>query len=260
MLKIDLVCLDNSEVLILQRPVGILLINRVEGILKVGKTRVKPVSGRAFLLKSDQQVILEGNLLIGHLIAFQQVLLDRFLQQNMHQLNKGLFDMQAPLPFADSDDGSLRLVLNLMTQLIDEIKLASHRVIFQPYLFLLLWHLNRKVAEKEIKPTAHDSIVSKFKELLELHYIEQRNAPFYAGLIGINSRKLQYVLHKMTGKTFSDYWQERIYLEADLMLHDPEIPLKEIAYVLGYSGQSHFTRKYTAYKGMPPGKYRKEIN
>lgn len=144
-------------------------------------------------------MILDGDLMIGHLIEFQQVLLDFYLQQHIQQRNKGLFDLQAPLPFADSDIHAVHFLMDLLRQLIDEVKLASHRILFQPCLFLFLWQLNRKVAELTIKPTEHERIVQKFMLLLEEHYVTKRNAPFYAGEMGINARKLQYVLDKMTG-------------------------------------------------------------
>ena len=41
-------------------------------------------------------------------------------------------------------------------------------------------------------------------------------------------------------------------------LRDPELPLAQIAYLLGYSDQSAFTSAFRRWTGTSPGRYRAE--
>jgi AraC-like DNA-binding protein len=43
------------------------------------------------------------------------------------------------------------------------------------------------------------------------------------------------------------------------LLRDPARPLKAVASDLGYRDVFFFTRQFTEYHGIPPGKYRKSV-
>ena len=189
MLKIAPIHYDQPTILPLQRSIAVLLVSRGEGVLRVGSDRVPLQPGRVFLLRQESKVYLEGVSLTGHLLEFQKVLLDHYLLLNIIQQNKGLFDFSLSLAFADIRTNTLLFLMSLITQLLDELDQGSDVSIFQHYLFLFLWHINRKVAEMNVHLSERELVMKKVMLLIEEHYTANRSPLFYASKLGKSVRR-----------------------------------------------------------------------
>ncbi|MCK7553570.1 helix-turn-helix domain-containing protein [Chitinophaga sedimenti] len=97
-----------------------------------------------------------------------------------------------------------------------------------------------------------------FLELLEQHYKEQAAVEFYAAQLHVTPQYLNIACKKETGLTAGHCIRSRIVLEAKRMLTLTAQDVKEIAYELGFSDASYFSRFFRRYGGMPPLTFRRQ--
>jgi len=240
MLRIHTVCYDEPTLIPIEKPYAILLVSRGEGTLRTDSDVVALQAERAFLVRNDCKLHLEGCIYRGYLIEFQKILLDRYLHINIDQQDKGLFDFSRLLPFADIQAKNSYLLMDLITQLVLELEEGSDVRVFQQYLFMLLWHSNRYVVEPQIKWSYEHEVMQKAMLLIALHYTEHRDTIFYADKLGMAERRLNTVAHKVKGKRFFQVFEDWVMHKAKELLLLTDKPIKEIAVDLGYGGYTHF--------------------
>lgn len=78
-----------------------------------------------------------------------------------------------------------------------------------------------------------------------------------AELLGVSERTLQRRLADI-GRSFSDMVEEFRREEAVRLLSKPDLPLVEVASLLGYAEQTSFTRAFRRWTGTTPGAWRVE--
>jgi len=100
----------------------------------------------------------------------------------------------------------------------------------------------------------------KVKRLIEKHLSEENfDAEKAAKLLNM-SRQTLYRKLKNDGASYSDIVDEVKKEKAFTMLKQAHIPLTVIAYDLGFSELSAFTRAFKRWTGRTPADYRKTIN
>lgn len=102
-------------------------------------------------------------------------------------------------------------------------------------------------------------LVKQFLALLELHYKENATVEYYAEQLHITPQYLNIVCKKETGATAGHCIRQRILLEAKRLLTLTGQDVKEIAYELGFSDTSYFSRFFRRYTGQTPVAFRHEI-
>lgn len=108
-------------------------------------------------------------------------------------------------------------------------------------------------------PAPQRRIVHQFLSLLEKHYRENATVEYYAGLLHITPQYLNIVCKKETGVTAGHCIRQRLLLEAKRLLSLTGQDVKEIAYALGFSDTSYFSRFFRRYAGQTPLSFRQEI-
>ncbi|RAJ00493.1 AraC-like DNA-binding protein [Chitinophaga skermanii] len=102
-------------------------------------------------------------------------------------------------------------------------------------------------------------VVNKFLQLLELHYKEHNQLTYYATSLFITPQYLNTICKKETGITAGDHIRQRLLLEAKRMLTLTQQDVKEIAFALGFSDTSYFSRFFKRYTGFTPVVFREEF-
>jgi AraC family transcriptional activator of pobA len=108
-------------------------------------------------------------------------------------------------------------------------------------------------------------IVKSFKKLLEKHYLELARGvletPFhvqnYASVLNLHPNYLSQVIKSKTGKSVAAWISEKSVATAKALLKNTVLSTKEIAYRLGYSEATHFSRFFKKQTGVTPAAYRK---
>ena len=112
--------------------------------------------------------------------------------------------------------------------------------------------------EDTATPASHsEKIFYDFLDLLHTHYRKQRRVSFYAGELSLTPRHLTTVIRLVSGRSAARWIEEYIVLEAQILLRNSPMAIKEIAYELGFNEQSLFSKYFSRVSGSSPESYRR---
>ncbi len=98
----------------------------------------------------------------------------------------------------------------------------------------------------------------KFKEILENYQSESRlQAQELANELHMHPNYLNSVIKSKTGRTVNDWISKRTLSIAKTLLSKTSLSSKEIAYKLGFSEPTHFSRFFKKHTKFSPGMFRK---
>ncbi|SFW88962.1 helix-turn-helix domain-containing protein [Chitinophaga sancti] len=108
-------------------------------------------------------------------------------------------------------------------------------------------------------------IVVNFKKLLDKHYRELANGSAnevfrlqdYADAQNLHPNYLGNVIKAKTGKTIGMWISEKSVAESRSLLQNTSLPVKDIAYRLGFTDTAHFSKFFKKQLGISPVVYRK---
>lgn len=103
-------------------------------------------------------------------------------------------------------------------------------------------------------------LASKFKELVLLHYLEEKSVSAYAEKLFVTPKHLNDCVKISFGKTAKEIINEVLLLDAKMMLARQEVSIKEIADRLNFEDYSHFVKFFKTQTGLSPAKFRKELS
>ncbi|MES2276012.1 MAG: AraC family transcriptional regulator [Bacteroidota bacterium] len=103
---------------------------------------------------------------------------------------------------------------------------------------------------------AANSITQQLISLIDQHYRTHKNSTYYARQLGYSSRVLNGVTRNATGKIVQELIKERILAEAERLLSQTDMRIKEIAYELNFTDQTHFAKFFRRYHQISPGDFR----
>jgi len=117
----------------------------------------------------------------------------------------------------------------------------------------MLAHLARNGSAKEkLAPIWLARVVDK----LHADYLEEVTSNGLAKIAGVHPVYLASVFRRFHHQTIGEYVQRLRVEHASRLLADHTIALSEIAYITGFSDQSHFTRIFKRVAGTTPAAYR----
>lgn len=164
--------------------------------------------------------------------------------------NLGLFaDVPDTPPLYLSDDGAQKLALisNNIAETFHTNEPYKHDKL-GAHLKLFLIECNRFAAIPSEGFPIYDStgkqILKNFKALLEQNFSTWHKVGDYARALNITADYLNNIIKSAIGKSAKEYIQQRIILEAKRLGVHTSKSSKEIAFELGFSDPSHFSRFY----------------
>lgn len=139
------------------------------------------------------------------------------------------------------DDYSRDIVLNLLHLFL----LESRRIFDHQY--------PASVSEPELTP---DTTIIKFKQLIEDHFVTQKNVSSYAEMLNMNPSCLNELSKRTTGITAGELIRNRVIDETKKLLYSSSISGKEIAFQLGFDDPAYFSRFFRKYTGLTLKEFR----
>ncbi len=105
-------------------------------------------------------------------------------------------------------------------------------------------------------PVRDDQRLTRFRQLVELHYRQHRDLDFYAGALGLTRRTLSRLTAAQLGCSPMDLIHRRLALEAQRLLRYTNATATQVAAELGFDDPSYFSRFYLRMTGRRPGEER----
>ena len=98
--------------------------------------------------------------------------------------------------------------------------------------------------------------IKQLSQLIEMNFIEQKAASFYADALNISLKHLNRICNESLKKTTTQVITERVMLEAKRMLMNKNLTVSEVASRLGYDDYSYFVRLFKKNALMTPVAFR----
>jgi AraC family transcriptional activator of pobA len=125
-------------------------------------------------------------------------------------------------------------------------------------ILLALWFLRHATScgANVQRRILRDTLVQRFRNLVEHHFLEHRPLRFYASALNVTADHLSRVCRSVTRTSALDIVHERVVLEARRMLMHTGSTVADVAGQLGFSDVGYFSRFFKVATGMSPSDYR----
>jgi AraC family transcriptional activator of pobA len=200
---------------------------------------------------------------VGYIITFPQEYSTFYgAGKDSGSVTPGRWDQEWLDPVVNLSEPSHRYFENLLENMLSDYldggeeknsALAAYLHIFLGKCHLLLGGRKTVMAEP-----AND-IPSRFRELVEKHYLEKHSVQQYADLLSVTADYLGKTVRKALNVTASDYILDRLLLEAKRLIVFTNLTSKEIAYKLHIEDPSYFSRMFKRKTGLSPNEYRNSM-
>ncbi|WP_316821326.1 helix-turn-helix domain-containing protein [Pedobacter gandavensis] len=192
----------------------------------------------------------------GELISFKRDMLEEEDKEFLLDLFK-IFNVQGEfscLRLTEAAATELSGIFNLLEKEYANHSMTMVKALLKVFLLKLIQVKEHEFTTQDI----HQKRVYEFLMLLESNYQQVRNTDFYAGKLGISSKRLNQILKEKLDKTGMQLIHDRIILEAKRSIIHSEITIKEIAYELGFSDRPYFSRFFKKQTGQTPEEFQKQ--
>lgn len=95
-----------------------------------------------------------------------------------------------------------------------------------------------------------------FQQLVEQEFASQRPLAFYAAALGVTPGHLNRLTRAVLGASAMSIVERRVMHEARRLLVFTTMPVKQVAYALGYADPAYFSRAFSRSAGLPPERFR----
>jgi len=131
---------------------------------------------------------------------------------------------------------------------------ASSLIALQLGIVLLqLWRAHGVSAAPTMGP---DSVVSRFRQLVELHFRDHLSIDRYAEILGVTRSRLRDLCIRADGRPPLAILHARLLEEGRRRLEQTDMSVEQIAYSLGFRDPPYFNRFFVRLEGSTPGAYR----
>lgn len=173
------------------------------------------------------------------------------------------FVKEGLVPYRQIDEQDHYLLVDLIrviNNLLERDKLyGTDLEILKNLCGTILLKIQQYYDDMETDKDVSSTIIYRFLKLLSLHYLTEREVRYYAGQLHMHEKYLSQLLKKKTGKTARQFIIDMVILEAKVLLDNRSLAVKQVADLLNFENQFHFSRFFRQYAGVSPTLYRKGI-
>jgi AraC family transcriptional regulator, transcriptional activator of pobA len=102
-------------------------------------------------------------------------------------------------------------------------------------------------------------LLRNFQNLIDQHYKEKKLTKEYAVMLYITPNHLNALSKDVTNQSAGELIRNRVLLEAKRLLVNAKMNIAEIAFNLGFTDNSYFTKFFKKYEGVTPEAFRDKI-
>ncbi|MDO4217466.1 MAG: AraC family transcriptional regulator [Bacteroidales bacterium] len=116
-----------------------------------------------------------------------------------------------------------------------------------------------KALERTTAPNRSDELMQRFLSMVNSHYIEEHELPFYAEELCITTTYLSRLVRQIFDCTAKDIINKALLSESEYLLRTTQLTIAQIADQLHFADQSSFNHFFARHKGMSPSAFRKKL-
>lgn len=116
-----------------------------------------------------------------------------------------------------------------------------------------------RMAETSAAETVHSAaerLVARYTDMVERQVMTGQGVADYAEALGVTVTHLTRACRNTCGRTAQDLLSDRVTFEARRLLWDTDLPMQQIASMLGFNSAAYFTRAFRARADMTPTAFR----
>lgn len=133
------------------------------------------------------------------------------------------------------------------------LEAARHLTLALFYAYSGTKHGAAPASNKERK----DEIYSKFIDLLQKHYKQEREIGFYADRLFISPKYLSRMVKEASGRLATEWIEDYVITESKALLSSTTLSIQQISNELNFPSQSLFGKYFKRITGFSPRDYRK---
>ena len=118
----------------------------------------------------------------------------------------------------------------------------------------------KKTETSNLADNAKTRTFSKFTQLIEANYTQNRNADFYADALAITYKHLNTICKELVQKTAKTYIDDFVILEAKRQLINSDIGSTKLAYSLGFDEPTNFIKFFKKRTNITPKQFLSSVN
>ncbi|MCL2232660.1 MAG: AraC family transcriptional regulator [Treponema sp.] len=152
-------------------------------------------------------------------------------------------------------------ILSLFNHIFDEVR--NQRPLYQLKTCAQILSLIAEVLTRERRkeqPTYYEKIVAKAKYLMESNVYSAINMASISDQLGVSTSRLNEIFKTYTSMTPYQYFIQIKIHKAEGLLEQEDIPVKEVAFKMGFEDQYYFSRLFKNKTGFSPSDWKKFVS
>lgn len=171
-------------------------------------------------------------------------------------LSEAGFTRSSPIYRPSSREGQADMFGHLK-YLVDHPDLLPAEVMGYTYLFFGALIRSSRNARKLPKNNIQDFYIQSTVDFIESFYMNEISVEDMASNLGLNRSYFSKIFKKATQKSPQDFLIQYRINKACELLRSTSMPIMQIAHLVGYHNQFHFTRAFKNLMNLPPQEWRK---
>lgn len=197
----------------------------------------------------------------GFLILFTEAFLSKNLIHSDTLSFYRLYNYHLHLPIMQSEEIGNMNLMNIINEIYEEYYFSddfAKEEILRLLLKLLLLKAER--IKRTLIPQERNSEwfikFGSFRNQLEKHFSETRNAKEYAKMMNISYKHLNEICKSVTGSTAKEFIDNFVILETKRHLAMSDISIKELTYELGFDEPTNFVKFFKKHTLQTPSQFK----
>jgi len=154
---------------------------------------------------------------------------------------------------------------NLCQIIQHEYQKPTHELsaeILRQLLRVMLLQIERiqQVSETSQRIAPHYQEFVAFRRLVERNLAQSRNVQDYARQLAFSPKKLNELTRQVLNKTAKEFIDEQVILESQRLLAQGNVPVKEVAYQLGFSDPANLVKFFKKHTRTSPAAFRSRFH
>lgn len=200
---------------------------------------------RSEVLFFDKAFFLEQLSNIAYLDKY-----DFFYQQHDHLLS-----------LSKQEHRNFMLYFELIKKQMEKPGLYAGKIIRNFLHILLLEIAEIHIPKEDLRAYTHNQVmVTAFRKHLDGYYQTQKKVGFYASLQYVSSKYFSSIIQVEMGKTAGEIIDEKVVLEAKVLLQNKAMTIAQVSGLLGFNDPSNFSKYFKNLTGHSPLSYRNQAN